>query len=68
MPIKRRTTKTRRAERPMAKRGQYDFDATDGPGGVILDQALAERAGFYALIAHPDLNELIQIDVDRAVG
>jgi hypothetical protein len=52
----------------VAKRGQYDFDATGGPGGVILDQALAERAGFYALIAHPDLNELIQIDVDRAVG
>ena len=52
----------------MAKRGQYDFDATDGPGGVILDQALAERAGFYVLIAHPDLHELIQIEVDRAVG
>ena len=61
MPVKRRTTKTRRAERPVAKRGQYDFDATGGPGGVILDQALAERAGFYVLIAHSDLNELIQV-------
>ena len=68
MPVKRRTTKTRRAERPVAKRGQYDFDATGGPGGVILDADLAERAGFYVLIAHSDLNELIQIEVDRAVG
>lgn len=49
-------------------RRQYDFDHTGAPGSVILDKDLAERAGFYFLIAHPNLNELIQIEVDRAVG
>jgi hypothetical protein len=68
MPVKRRTAKTRRAERPVAKRGQYDFDCTGGPGGVLLDENLAERAGFYVLIAQPDLHELIKIEVDWAVG
>ena len=68
MPVKRRTTKTRRAERPVAKRGQYSWAPDGPPAGCILDEDLAERAGFYVLIAHPNLNELIQIQVDRAVG
>ena len=68
MTVKRRTTKTRRAERPVAKRGQYSWAPDGPPTGCILDADLAERAGFYVLIAHSDLNELIQIEVDRAVG
>ena len=54
MPVKRRTTKTRRAERPVAKRGQYSWAPDGPPAGCILDADLAERAGFYVLIAHSD--------------
>ena len=57
MPVKRRVAKARRLERPVAKRGQYSWAPDGPPAGCILDADLAERAGFYVLIAHSNLNE-----------
>ena len=61
MPVKRKVAKARRLERPVAKRGQFSWAPDGPPAGCILDEDLAERAGFYVLIAHSDLNELIQV-------